>query len=138
MTTTGRVVVGYDGSSNADVALQWATAWTRAHDAVLAIVRASEWPTFRGVPIVVGHIDPTHDMKESVEAAAKRTGLPADQVETLVVEGSPSRVLLDEARHADLLVVGRRGVGGFSELLLGSVSHQCVTHARCPVAVIQP
>lgn len=137
MTASRRVVVGYDGSPDADVALEWAAAWTRAHDAVLTIVRASEWPTFQGVPIVVGHIDPLHDMKQSIEAAADRTGLPADQVETLVAEGSPSTVLLDQAKRADLLVIGRRGLGGFSELLLGSVSHQCVTHARCPVAVIQ-
>jgi nucleotide-binding universal stress UspA family protein len=45
-------------------------------------------------------------------------------------------VLLDEAASADLLVVGSRGLGGFAELLLGSVSHECAQHATCPVVIV--
>jgi nucleotide-binding universal stress UspA family protein len=50
----------------------------------------------------------------------------------------PAEALLDVSRDADLLVVGSRGRGGFSELLLGSVSHAVVLHAVCPVVVIPP
>jgi nucleotide-binding universal stress UspA family protein len=46
-------------------------------------------------------------------------------------------VLIDEADGADLLVVGSRGHGGFTEALLGSVSQHCVHHARCPVVIIR-
>jgi len=46
-------------------------------------------------------------------------------------------VLLTAAEGADLLVVGRRGRGGFTSALLGSVSQNCVHHATCPVLIIR-
>jgi nucleotide-binding universal stress UspA family protein len=54
-----------------------------------------------------------------------------------VTEGIPAQVLLDASKGADLLVVGSRGHGGFTEALLGSVSQHCVHHATCPVVVIR-
>ena len=55
-----------------------------------------------------------------------------------VKEGNPVNVLIGaaEADDAELLVLGNRGRGGFTSLLLGSVSEQCVTHAKCPVTVV--
>jgi nucleotide-binding universal stress UspA family protein len=50
--------------------------------------------------------------------------------------GGPAPILLGAAQGADLVVVGSRGLGGFKELLLGSVGHRLATHARCPVVVI--
>ncbi|MEV4729659.1 universal stress protein [Saccharopolyspora sp. NPDC049426] len=58
-------------------------------------------------------------------------------MEKRVVRQDPVRALLDEAKNADLLVVGRRGRGGFAEMLLGSVSRHCVDHAPCPVVVVR-
>ena len=58
------------------------------------------------------------------------TGFP---VEKRVVRQPPVRALLDEARSADLLVLGCRGHGGFAGMLLGSVNRHCVNHAPCPV-----
>ena len=61
-------------------------------------------------------------------------------VTSAVLEGYPSAVLTEVASgdHAELLVIGTRGLGGFSSMLLGSVAHQCLHHAVCPVAVIRP
>jgi nucleotide-binding universal stress UspA family protein len=59
-----------------------------------------------------------------------------DVKRTVVDDRHPAEALLDAGRQADLLVVGSRGRGGFSELMLGSVSHAVVMHAVCPVVVV--
>jgi nucleotide-binding universal stress UspA family protein len=58
------------------------------------------------------------------------------EVERTVVPGGPASSLLDAAEGADLVVVGRRGLGGFGRLLLGSVSEHVARHAPCPVVVV--
>ena len=57
------------------------------------------------------------------------------EVRPLAVEGPPATVLIEAARDADLSVVGSRGHGGFTGLLVGSVSLQAVQHAPCPVVI---
>ncbi len=52
-----------------------------------------------------------------------------------VIEGYPGHTLVDASRDADLLVVGSRGHGEFTDILLGSVGMHCATHAHCPVLV---
>jgi nucleotide-binding universal stress UspA family protein len=65
-------------------------------------------------------------------------GAPDVAVERRVVSGGPAARLLDAARDATLIVVGRRGLGGFRRLLLGSVSDHVARHAPCPVVVMPP
>jgi nucleotide-binding universal stress UspA family protein len=60
------------------------------------------------------------------------------KIQRAIAEGPAATVLREAAEGADLLVVGTRGRGGFSGLLLGSVSSQCVHHAPCPVVVVPP
>jgi nucleotide-binding universal stress UspA family protein len=62
------------------------------------------------------------------------------QVEQRVLEGGAAGVLVELARdeHADLLVVGSRGLGGFAGLLLGSVSAALAHHTPCPLAIVPP
>ena len=59
------------------------------------------------------------------------------QVRAQAREGNAAQVLIDAAAGADLLVVGSRGHGGFTEALLGSVSQHCVHHAQCPVVIFR-
>ena len=59
------------------------------------------------------------------------------KVSATVQEGNPAAVLLDAAVGADLLVVGSRGHGGFTEALLGSVGQACAHHAQCPVVIVR-
>src|SRR5207244_12901392 len=65
-------------------------------------------------------------------------GAEGVDVERSVIEDSPARALREAAQDADLVVVGTRGLGGVSGLLLGSVSQQVVHHAPCPVVVVPP
>jgi nucleotide-binding universal stress UspA family protein len=67
---------------------------------------------------------------------ARRRAATGVTVEGRVVPGGAAQVLVEEAKGASLLVVGSRGRGGFSGLLLGSVSQQSAHHAPCPIVII--
>ena len=137
------IVVGIDGSEGAKAALAWACEEARRAPGT-KIVAVSSWmlPVSASSPWVVGYDLPLDltavsaaELKASVaEVTSDRF---ADiEVEERVVCGSPSGVLIAEGADADMLVVGSRGLGGFKGLLLGSVSHQVVTHAPCPTVIV--
>lgn len=139
------IVVGVDGSACARAALEFAAREAALRQARLRIVCAWEIPP----AVYAGGFAPTLDQStldgfrdgaetvvQEAVAAAKELQ-PAVESEGKAVQGQPAEVLLQEAPGADLIVVGNRGHGGFASLLLGSVSHQVVQHARCPVTVVR-
>jgi nucleotide-binding universal stress UspA family protein len=131
------IVVGADGSSAGAKAVAWATGQARLTGGTLELVIAWSTPVSYGVPLVLSGYDPRTEAHEVVEKLVADIDLPAAQVRTSVVEGPAPHALVAAAENADLLVVGSRGHGGFSELLLGSVSGHCVHHAKCPVVVVR-
>ncbi|WP_261570031.1 universal stress protein [Frankia gtarii] len=137
------VVVGVDGSDASLRALRWAVAAAAARKTTLRAVHAwhLEVPAYPGIYADFGsalaeQAQRTLDDAVTTIIAEHGGGLPVQVVKETVAD-SAARALLHAAAAAQLLVVGSRGHGGFTELLLGSVSHQCVTHAPCPVAVIR-
>lgn len=138
-----RIVVGVDGSQGARRALEWAVAEAKLRDAYLVVVHAWLEPAAVAVGSVIsaGGVEPEL-FEETAErtiadvvASVDTTDLPQGY-ETSVVAGAPARALIDAAHDADLLVVGSRGLGGFTGLLLGSVSQQVAHHATCPVTIV--
>jgi nucleotide-binding universal stress UspA family protein len=132
------VVVGVDGSDAARLAFVWASDYVRKAGGTVHAVLA--WH-FDPVPVGPGVLPPPpYDAENAARNVLDETvdalGNPPPYLRRSVVQGSAAQVLLEQARHADLLVVGSRGRGGFTGLLLGSVSMHCVHHATCPVVVV--
>lgn len=134
-----RIVVGVDASEPSKDALRWAARQAKLTDAHLHVVMAWAIPS-------VGYWAPIPqglDLGKEAGTALQRTldevlGTEPDvSFSSAVVEGHPALVLLEQAKDADLLVVGSRGHGEFTGMLIGSVSEHCVTHAECPVVVVR-
>jgi len=136
-----RIVVGIDGSETSRAALQWALDEARRRQAAVDVVHAWHHPFLIGygysAELDLGTVEEdARQFLDDLVAGVDTTGVPA--VEPVLMADSPARALLDAAKGASLLVVGSRGRGGFTGLLLGSVSQQVIHHAPCPVVVIPP
>jgi nucleotide-binding universal stress UspA family protein len=83
--------------------------------------------------------DPALDAHKMLEDAIEkmRGAFPSVTIKPVVVEGHPAPALVKAARQADLLVVGSRGHGEFSGMLLGSVSEYCSHHTSCPITIVR-
>ena len=136
----GQVVLGYDGSPASNRAA--AFAFRHAEAIGCGVVAVSVEPG-RGEP-ETEEIDPENATPGSDVSAfhspviVTASAFPDVPVSFVAGSGRPAEVLLAEAVGAELLVVGSRGSGGFSGLVMGSVSQKVIAHARCPVAVLHP
>jgi nucleotide-binding universal stress UspA family protein len=134
----GRIVVGVDGSSASLNALEWAVGQASLTGAVVEAVTAWHVPaTYGGYPIVA-QIDWESDAQSIQDNAVEEAlGDDATAVVRRVAHGHPVGVLLEASADAEMLVVGSRGHGGFTGMLLGSVSEHVVARAPCAVVVIK-
>jgi len=142
-TAQPHVVVAVDGSAESVEALRWAASYAAATSAGITAVISWHYPAAGLVP--AGQAPPrvSADVHASMQTALDKaladvfgTATPAG-VTAKVSYGHPAMVLVDESKDADLLVVGRRGHGAFTGMMLGSVSIHCVTNAVCPVVVVR-
>ncbi len=131
------MVVGVDGSESSQLALRRAAVEAVAHGAVLEVLHAWTYldqpgPTF----------DPHYgeaQARERIDAfvgAVLGDDRPANTVLT-VINDHAAPAILGASEGAFMVVVGARGLGGFKQLLLGSVSNQVVHHASSPVLVVR-
>ena len=150
--SSGRVVVGLDGSPGGRAALVFALHDAARRGAAIEVVSAFD--TAETLAALCGTTmdsvgSSTTQIRDAVdrqsvgiveEACAELAGEFAQRppVTVSAVGGGAAHALLQAAQGADLLVVGSRGRGGFASMVLGSVSMQCVLHAPCPVTVVHP
>jgi nucleotide-binding universal stress UspA family protein len=140
--SAGRVVVGIDGSEISFVALRWAAREAARRQAPLDVVHAWMPPhTLAAYDLFPDPVEleaaAQHRLDEAVDALAGLPGQPAE-VRPVLVEDDAAAAIVGVAERADLLVVGRRGGGGFHDLLVGSVSSKVTQTAACPVVVVPP
>jgi len=138
-----KIVVGVDGSEGAKAALAWACEAARREPGtrivavsswMSAVPLSSPWLVDYDLPLDLNEAT-SAELKASVAAVVSER-FPDIEVEEKVVCGSATPMLIEQAAAADMLVVGSRGRGGFKGLLLGSVSHQVVSHAPCPTVIV--
>lgn len=141
--SSNRVVVGVDGSKPSHEALRWAKFMAEATGSTLeAVVAWQPWPAYGwgtvGWPTLPTASDPAEDARRMLAATVDEVFGPAkpEGMTLTVREGGATPVLIDISSGARTLVVGSRGHGGFTGLLLGSVSAACAEHASCPVLVV--
>jgi nucleotide-binding universal stress UspA family protein len=138
-----RVVVGVDGSAGAQAALRFAVEDAVRRGVPVEAVTSHRPPEAWMDFDAVGGFDYDQAEAEAVERTERfiaevlhEVPEPHPEIHVTVVLGSAADALIRESAGADLLVVGSRGHGGFSSMLLGSTSMHCVLHASCPVTVV--
>jgi nucleotide-binding universal stress UspA family protein len=138
-----RVIVGVDGSEHALAAVRAAAAEARYRGQPLLIVHAFIWPSLH---VNVGPVAPDmpstglrhHAENLLAEAVAEAVEAePTVPVSSALVDGAAAPVLIAESRRGSLLVLGDRGLGAVSGLIVGSVAVHASAHAHCPVLVVR-
>lgn len=134
----GKIIVGVDGSSASIEALRQAQRLALSLGVTVEAWACWDFPAGFAAYDAMGVDGFTHQAAEGLHRAMAEAFGPQTprNVHTRLVRGAPCPSLIEASRHASLLVVGRRGHGGFGGLLLGSVSTACVAHAHCPVLVV--
>ncbi|GAB3555885.1 universal stress protein [Spelaeicoccus albus] len=136
------IVLGFDGSPNAQLALDRAINEAKTRDGLLRIVGAYPDSEISGTGLV--RIGAVPGFSEAARAAMTKTIDDASttardqevKVESVVCPGNPIDVLVEQSKSAELAVVGARGTGGFFGRLIGSVAASLPAHAECPVMVV--
>jgi nucleotide-binding universal stress UspA family protein len=137
-----RIVVGVDGSPQAEHALRYAIGEARAWGASLTAVAGVPVGSMSGVlawlPAAVDHEQVLRDVTEGLNVVVDRAlaDVPDLAVRRIALDGTGAELLTEFSVATDLIVVGSRGRGGFAGLLLGSTSQAVLHHSDCPVMVV--
>lgn len=143
MSGDQRIVVGVDGSEFSTTALRLAGRMATSLNAPLEVITCLGTSDF----FLASHLPEERTASPSeLEETAKRLveqslerafgNSRPEQLSRQIKFGPPAKVLIEESKDAQLLVVGRRGQGGFLAQVMGSVSGACAAHAHCPVLVV--
>ncbi len=140
------VIVGLDDSDASERGLEVGAEVAAAAGSLLrlvTVINAGSVESWMYAETTQAGTDRTRAAREAAEALLQRAqdhvlaAYPEMSVETEVLHGEPGHVIGELAAHAGLVVVGSRGRGGFTGLLLGSVSHTVIHEAPCPVMVVR-
>lgn len=137
------ILVPTDGSTEGERAVEYAIDLARTHDATLRAIYVVNAASYGGLPMETAWDGISDALRDEGQAAVDRVEELAEErgvrVDTAVLEGSPSRVIVDEAQpeKCDLVVMGTHGRGGIDRLLLGSVAERVVRSSPVPVLTVR-
>ncbi|MDO4611204.1 universal stress protein [Corynebacterium sp.] len=137
------IVCAVDGSDAAKVAVRWAANTAVKRGEPLRLVSSYSMPQFLYAEGMVPPRELYDDLEaetmEKIEEATKVAVdfMPDVEISHQIEEGSPIDMLLDLSEQCDMIVMGSRGLGGLSGMVMGSVSAAVVSHAKCPVVVVR-
>jgi nucleotide-binding universal stress UspA family protein len=134
-----------DGSGHSQRALEWAMHEAAVHHLPLTVLTVHEAVRGYYSSMAVYPDDPARTEEARVAAQAETdkvlAGLDGPRPELVTVKavhGFVVEELINAGKDADMLVVGSRGAGGFTRLMMGSVASQVAHHALCPVLIVPP
>jgi len=139
------IIVGVDGSGHSQRALEWAMKEAAIRHVPLTVLTVHE--AIRGYygGMAVYPDDPirTEEARQAAQAETDKVlagldGPRPDSVTVKAVHGFPVEELINAGKDADMIVLGSRGAGGFTRLMMGSVAGQVAQHAPCPVLLVPP
>lgn len=141
------IIVGADGSEHSRLALDWAMREAALRQVPLTVITVLPVPVrpateiYWPVPEFPGgraasERKAAENLREMVDKVASETRENVPGITVTAITGDPAEELVRAARDADMLVVGSRGSGGFSRLVMGSVSNKVAHHAGCPVVIV--
>ncbi|ALE05632.1 universal stress protein UspA [Arthrobacter sp. ERGS1:01] len=134
------MIVGIDGSDASIEALRQAVRLAAALGARVEAVLCWNYPSVYEPPTMMGTSTAEFEgeAQKVLDGAVERAvGLDwPDSLTTRLIHGPARPALIEASKNAVMLVLGRRGFGGFLGLLMGSVSSACTAHASCPVLVV--
>ncbi len=136
------ILLAVDGSDHSMRAAQYAGELARAlHSGMVRIVVAFEpIPDYLGEPNRQQAIDARLEKANAIlQNAQQRVGKTSGEVHTELIEGSPAEAIISVARTraTAVIIMGSRGLSNMAELVLGSTSHNVVSHAPCPVLIVR-
>lgn len=136
-----KIVVGYDGSESSRNAVEWAVGLTSKLKNDIVVVSVVKLPEFSSS---IDEIDEAYadgekqyrSLLEKIVEYGKKQGV---SIETEILRGHPAESIVRYAFDckADLIVMGTRGMGGFKNLIIGSVAQKVVWYAKVPVLIIK-
>jgi nucleotide-binding universal stress UspA family protein len=139
------ILVGVDGSGHSQRALEWAMHEAAVRHLPLTVLTVHEAVRGYYSDMAVYPDDPARTEEVRVAAQAETdkvlAGLDGPRPESVTVKavhGFIVEELINAGKDADMLVLGSRGAGGFTRLMMGSVAGQVSQHAYCPVLLIPP
>lgn len=135
-----KILIGYDGSAQADKATESALALAQSLDAkvlLFAVARPPEPATMVEVDAMLD--DAREHFEEQFKKITQHAKDAGIEFETAIAVGHPVEQIVHRAEtdHVDLIVLGRRGRSRFEKMLVGSTAEKVLRYAHCPVMVVR-